>query len=47
MKIEETDKHDQRGTVPVLTRKPGALRNGAPFKDWVLPAAMDRVRSIS
>ena len=25
-------------------RKPGALRNGAPFKDWVLPAAMDRVR---
>jgi transposase len=30
--------------VPVLARKPGALRNGAPFKDWVLPAAMDRVR---
>ena len=24
--------------VPVLARKPGALRNGAPFKDWVLPA---------
>ena len=23
--------------VPVLARKPGALRNGAPFKDWVLP----------
>src|SRR3954462_12829405 len=22
----------------------GALRNGAPFKDWVLPAAMERVR---
>ncbi len=22
--------------VPVLARKPGALRNGAPFKDWVL-----------
>jgi hypothetical protein len=21
--------------VPVLARKPGALRNGAPFKDWV------------
>jgi hypothetical protein len=20
------------------------LRNGAPFKDWVLPAAMERVR---
>jgi hypothetical protein len=30
--------------VPVLTRKPGALRNGAPFKDWVLPAGLDRVR---
>jgi hypothetical protein len=28
--------------VPVLARKPGALRNGAPFKDWVLPAAMER-----
>jgi hypothetical protein len=27
-----------------LARKPGALRNGAPFKDWVLPAALDRVR---
>jgi len=30
--------------VPVLARKPGALRNGAPFKDWVLPAGIDRVR---
>jgi transposase len=30
--------------VPVLARKPGALRNGAPFKDWVLPGAMERVR---
>src|ERR1700693_510817 len=30
--------------VPVLARKPGALRNGAPFKDRVLPAAMERVR---
>ncbi|SDR49810.1 Transposase [Rhizobiales bacterium GAS113] len=30
--------------VPVLARKPGALRNGAPFKDWVLPAGLDRVR---
>ena len=29
---------------PVLARKPGALRNGAPFKAWVLPAAMERVR---
>jgi transposase len=30
--------------VPVLARKPGALRNGAPFKDWVLPATLERVR---
>ncbi|WLA47928.1 IS21 family transposase [Bradyrhizobium elkanii] len=30
--------------VPVLARKPGALRNGAPFKEWVLPAAIERVR---
>jgi transposase len=30
--------------VPVLTRKPGALRNGAPFRDWLLPASLERVR---
>ena len=30
--------------VPVLARKPGALRNGAPFRDWVMPAAMEKVR---
>jgi hypothetical protein len=30
--------------VPVLARKPGALHNGARFKDWVLPAALERVR---
>ena len=30
--------------VPVLARKPGALRNGAPFKDWLLPAAIEQVR---
>jgi len=30
--------------VPVLARKPGALRNGAPFQDWVLPAALERTR---
>ena len=30
--------------VPILARKPGALRNGAPFKDWVLPAGLERVR---
>ena len=30
--------------LPVLARKPGALRNGAPFKDWELPPALARVR---
>ena len=30
--------------VPVLARKPGALRNGAPFKDWPLPGAIGQVR---
>jgi transposase len=30
--------------VPVLAKKPGALRNGAPFKDWLLPASLERVR---
>jgi hypothetical protein len=33
--------------VPVLARKPGALRNGTPFKDWVLPGAIERVRPSS
>jgi transposase len=31
--------------VPVLARKPGALRNGAPFKDWPLPVSLERVRA--
>lgn len=31
--------------LPILERKPGALRNGAPFKDWALPRAMERIRS--
>ena len=30
--------------VPILKRKPGALRNGAPFRDWHLPAALGRLR---
>ena len=30
--------------VPVLARKPGAMRNGAPFKGWVLPGAVGRLR---
>lgn len=31
--------------LAVLERKPGALRNGAPFKRWDLPAPMQEVRS--
>jgi transposase len=30
--------------VPVLARKPGALRNGAPFKNWILPSGLERIR---
>ena len=30
--------------VPALAIKPGALRNGAPFADWALPASLDSVR---
>jgi transposase len=30
--------------VPVLAKKPGALRNGAPFKQLTLPAALERLR---
>ena len=30
--------------VPVLARKPGALRNGAPFQGWDLPPALARLR---
>lgn len=30
--------------IPVLARKPSALRNGAPFKEWELPTAIRRVQ---
>jgi transposase len=30
--------------LPILVRKPGALRNGAPFRDWSLPPALARTR---
>lgn len=30
--------------VPALDKKPGALRNGAPFKDWKLPAPILAVK---
>ena len=31
--------------LEVLKRKPGALRNGAPFKDWELPLPLKEVRA--
>lgn len=52
VEIGQHERHFGRGEtiynpwhyVPVLARKPGALRNGAPFHDWVLPVAMEKVR---
>lgn len=32
--------------LPVLERKPGVLRNGAPFKGWVLPEPITNVGQI-
>jgi transposase len=50
--IGEHERHFSRGKsifnpwhyLAVLERKPGALRNGAPFKDWCLPEGIDRVQ---
>jgi transposase len=50
--IGEHERHFGRGKtifnpwhyLAVLERKPGALRNGAPFKDWSLPEGIDRVQ---
>lgn len=36
--------YDPLHYIPVLARKPGALRNGAPFKEWELPPAIRRVQ---
>ena len=30
--------------LPILERKPGALRNGVPFQEWDLPLSIQRVR---
>lgn len=32
--------------LAVLERKPGALRNGAPFRQWELPESMSEVRKL-
>lgn len=37
-------RYDPLHYLPVLARKPGALRNGAPFRDWALPPALAKVR---
>jgi transposase len=36
--------YDPLHYIPVLMRKPGALRNGAPFKGWELPPSLRRVQ---
>ena len=38
------DVYDPLHYIPVLARKPGALRNGAPFREWDLPPAVKRVQ---
>ena len=40
----ERTRFDPWHYVPALATKPGALRNGAPFRDWPLPAAIREVR---
>jgi transposase len=32
--------------LPVLERKPGALRNGRPFRNWALPPGLQNLRDI-
>jgi hypothetical protein len=39
---QQLDHSQSRYYVTVLARKPGALRNGAPFKDWVYRAQAHR-----
>ena len=36
--------YDPLHDIPVLVRKPGALRNGAPSKGWELPPAIRRMQ---
>lgn len=35
--------HNPLHYVPLLSRKPGALRNGRPFREWDLPASIQAV----
>jgi hypothetical protein len=36
--------YDPWHSLPVLARKPGALRNGQPFRDWALPPGLAQIR---
>ena len=47
-RIFERDKTicDPLHYLPVLERKPGALRNGRPFRDWALPPGLQSMREI-
>jgi transposase len=38
-------RYDPLHYLPVLAKKPGALRNGAPFKDWELPPNLAKLRA--
>jgi hypothetical protein len=31
--------------LPILERKPGALRDGVPFREWQVPITIRRVRN--
>jgi len=41
----EQTAYDPWHYVPVLAKKPGALRNGAPFKQLALPPALEHLRA--
>jgi hypothetical protein len=32
--------------LPLLEQKPGAIRNGAPFHEWVLPDGLKKIREV-
>lgn len=32
--------------LALLEKKPGALRNGAPFRDWALPESIQKIRTL-
>lgn len=37
--------YDPLHYLPILQKKPGALRNGAPFRDWSLPTPIEDLRT--